>query len=64
MSLITGVGIGGIVIALAARSELENIMANFSIFADKPYRVGDRVKIMDHNGTVESIGIRSTQIRL
>ena len=64
VSLITGVGIGGIAIALAARSTLENVIASFTIFADKPYRVGDRVKIMEHNGTVESIGIRSTQIRL
>ncbi|MEP0131905.1 MAG: mechanosensitive ion channel family protein [Eudoraea sp.] len=64
VSLITGVGIGGIAIALAARSTLENVIASFTIFADKPYRVGDRVKIMDHNGTIETIGIRSTQIRL
>ena len=64
VSLITGVGIGGIAIALAARSTLENVIASFTIFADKPYTVGDRVKIMEHNGTVESIGIRSTQIRL
>lgn len=64
VSLITGVGIGGIAIALAARSTLENVIASFTIFADKPYKVGDRVKVMEHNGTVESIGIRSTQIRL
>ena len=62
--LLTGVGIGGIAIALAARSTLENIIGSFTIFADKPYRVNDRVKVLDHNGTIESIGIRSTQIRL
>lgn len=62
--LITGVGIGGIAIALAARSTLENIIGSFTIFADKPYRVNDRVKILNYNGTIESIGIRSTQIRL
>lgn len=62
--LLTGVGIGGIAIALAARSTLENIIASFTIFADKPYRVEDRVKVLDYSGTIESIGIRSTQIRL
>ena len=62
--LLTGVGIGGIALALAARSTLENIIASFTIFIDKPYRVGNRVKVMDYNGTIESIGLRSTQIRL
>jgi MscS family membrane protein len=62
--LLTGVGIGGIAIALAARSTLENIIGSFTIFADKPYRVDDRVRILEYDGTIESIGIRSTQIRL
>ena len=62
--LLTGVGIGGLAIALAARSTLENVIGSFTIFADKPYRVNDRVMVMDYNGTIESIGIRSTQIRL
>lgn len=64
LPLLTGVGIGGLAIALAARSTLENVIASFTIFADKPYRVNERVKVMDYNGTIESIGIRSTQIRL
>ncbi len=62
--LITGVGIGGLAIALAARSTIENVIASFTIFADRPYKVGDRVKVMGHNGTIEGIGIRSTQIRM
>jgi MscS family membrane protein len=62
--LLTGVGIGGLAIALAARSTLENIIGSFTIFADKPYRVNDRVNVLNYNGTIESIGIRSTQIRL
>jgi len=62
--LLTGVGIGGLAIALAARSTLENVIGSFTIFADKPYRVNDRVKVLNYNGTIESIGIRSTQIRL
>jgi len=62
--LITGLGIGGLAIALAARSTIENVIASFTIFADKPYKVNDRVKVMGHNGTIEVIGIRSTQIRM
>lgn len=62
--LITGVGIGGLAIALAARSTIENVIASFTIFADKPYKVGDRIKVMEHNGTIEGIGVRSTQIRM
>lgn len=64
LPLLTGVGIGGLAIALAARSTLENVIGSFTIFADKPYRVNDRVKVLNYNGTIESIGIRSTQIRL
>ena len=61
--LLTGVGIGGIAIALAARSTIENIISSFTIFVDKPYRVGDRVKVLGYDGTIEDIGIRSTKIR-
>ena len=63
-TLLAGAGIGGIAIALAARSTLENVIASFTIFADKPYKVGQRVTVMGQDGTVESIGLRSTKIRL
>jgi MscS family membrane protein len=62
--LLTGVGIGGLAIALAARSTLENIFGSFMIFLDKPYQVGQRVNVLGQDGTVESIGLRSTKIRL
>lgn len=62
--LLTGLGIGGLAVALAARPTLENIISSFTIFADNPYRVGERVNIMGNIGTVESIGLRSTRIRL
>ncbi len=62
--LVTGLGIGGLAIALAARPTLEGIISSFTIFADDPYRVGQRVNVMGHNGWVESIGLRSTRIRL
>ena len=64
LPLLTGVGIGGLAIALAARPTIENIIASFMIFADDPYKVGQRVKVMGQDGVVESIGLRSTRIRL
>jgi MscS family membrane protein len=62
--LLAGVGIGGLAIALAARPTIENIIGSFMIFLDKPYQVGQRVNVLGQDGTVESIGLRSTKIRL
>jgi len=64
LPLLTGVGIGGLAVALAARPTIENIIASFMIFADDPYKVGQRVRVMGQDGIVESIGLRSTRIRL
>jgi MscS family membrane protein len=62
-SLVAGLGIGGLAVALAARSTLENLFGAFSIGADQPFREGDFVKVEDFMGTVEAIGLRSTRIR-
>jgi len=62
-SLVAGLGIGGLAVALAARSTLENLFGAFSIGADQPFREGDFVKVDDFMGTVEAIGLRSTRIR-
>jgi MscS family membrane protein len=62
--LVTGFGIGGLAVALAAKPTIGNIIGSFTIFLDKPYRVGQRVKVLGQDGTVESIGLRSTKIRL
>lgn len=62
--LLTGVGIGGLAIALAARPTIENIIGSFMIFLDKPFQVGQRVNVLGQDGTVESIGLRSTKVRL
>lgn len=62
--LLTGLGVGGLAIALAARPTLENIIGGFMILADRPYRVGQRVKVQGYDGDVEKIGLRSTRIRL
>lgn len=62
-SLIAGLGIGGLVIALAAQKTVENLFGTVSIGVDQPMREGDFVKIGDTLGTVEQIGLRSTRIR-
>ena len=63
MSLVAGLGIGGIAIALAAQKTVENLFGAFSLGADEPFRIGDFVKIEDFVGTVEAIGLRSTAVR-
>lgn len=62
-SLITGLGIGGVVIALAAQKTVENLFGSVSILADQPFRVGDQIKVDGIEGRVETIGLRSTRIR-
>ncbi len=61
--LLTGFGIAGAAIALSARESLENLIASFIIFFDKPFYPGDIVKVQNITGTVERIGLRSTRIR-
>jgi len=63
LSLITGLGIGGIAIALAAKETLENLIASFTIFIDKPFTVGDLVKVDGIEGAIEKVGFRSTVLR-
>jgi MscS family membrane protein len=62
-SLLAGLGIGGLAVALAAQKTVENLFGAFSIGVDQPFREGDFVKIEDFVGTVEQIGLRSTKIR-
>jgi MscS family membrane protein len=62
-SLVAGLGIGGLAVALAAQKTLENLFGAFSIGMDQPLRVGDFVKIEDFVGTVEAVGLRSTRVR-
>jgi len=62
-SLVAGLGIGGLAIALAAKESLENLFGSFTIFFDKPFVVGDMVKVGDVTGIVEKVGFRSTRIR-
>jgi MscS family membrane protein len=68
--LVAGAGVGGLGIALAARSSLENFLGTFNLYADRPVRVGDFCRYGEDPssgwlriGTVEEIGLRSTRIR-
>jgi MscS family membrane protein len=62
-SIIAGLGIGGLALALAAQKTVENVFGAFSIAVDEPFRQGDFVKIDGVLGTIEAIGLRSTRIR-
>jgi small-conductance mechanosensitive channel len=63
MPLLAGLGVGGIAIALAVQNVLGDLFASLSIALDKPFRVGDSLKVGDESGTVEYIGIKSTRLR-
>jgi small-conductance mechanosensitive channel len=62
-SLVAGLGIGGIAVALAAQNILGDVFASFSIYVDKPFEVGDFIKINKDMGTVLKIGIKTTRIK-
>jgi MscS family membrane protein len=62
-SLIASLSIGGLALGLAAQDTLANLFGAVSIFADRPFKVGDNIKLDSVNGTVEGIGIRSTRVR-
>ena len=62
-NLLTGLSIVGAAVALALRESLENLIASFIIFFDKPFTLGDVVKVQNITGNVERIGLRSTRIR-
>jgi MscS family membrane protein len=63
-SLLAGLGIGGLAIALAAQESLGNFFGSISIAADRTFKVGDWIVVGDRvDGTVEEIGLRSTKVR-
>jgi len=62
-NVLTGLSIVGAALALSARESLENLIASFIIFFDKPFETGDVVKVNNITGTVERIGLRSTRLR-
>lgn len=61
--MLAGLGVGGLAVALAVRPTLENAVAGFVLFADKPVKVGEFCAFGDKLGTVEAVGLRSVQVR-
>jgi MscS family membrane protein len=62
-SALAGLSIGGLALGLAAQDTVANLFGAVAIFLDKPFDLGDRIKILGVEGTVESIGLRSTRVR-
>ena len=62
-SLLAGLGIGGIAVALAAKETLSNFFGGFTVIADKPFSIGDWIVCNEFEGNVEDIGFRSTKIK-
>jgi MscS family membrane protein len=62
-NLLTGLSIVGAALALSLRESLENLIASFIIFFDKPFITGDQIKVQNVTGVVEKIGLRSTRLR-
>lgn len=62
-SVIAGLGIGGIAVALAAQNILSDLFSSFAIIFDKPFQPGDFIVVGEHSGTVKKIGIKTTRIK-
>ncbi len=62
-TILAAAGIGGLAFALAAQDTIANLFGSVSIFADRPFRVGDRIRVGGFDGPVEDVGFRSTRIR-
>ncbi len=63
-SIVAGLGIAGLAVALAAQDTLANIIAGIVLIMDKPFDVGELIQVENHTGSVENINFRSTRIRL
>jgi small-conductance mechanosensitive channel len=62
-ALITGLGIGGVAIALALQTVLGDLFASLSIVLDKPFVIGDFITVGEFSGTVEHVGLKTTRVR-
>jgi MscS family membrane protein len=62
-SLLAGLSVGGLALGLAAQDTVANLFGAVAIFLDKPFHLGDRIKVEGVDGMVESIGLRSTRVR-
>jgi MscS family membrane protein len=62
-SLLAGLGIGGVAIALASKDTVANLFGSLVIFLDKPFQIGDWIEMGSIEGTVEEVGLRTTRVR-
>lgn len=62
-AMIAGLGIGGLALAMAAKDSVSNIFGGIMIFTDKPFKVGDRIKINGFDGTITEVGLRTSRMR-
>lgn len=62
-SILAGLGVGGLAVALAAQDTIKNFFGSIVLFSDKPFEVGDRINVEGYDGPVEEVGFRSTRIR-
>lgn len=62
-SLLAGLGLGGLAFALAAQTTVKNLFGSVTVVVDRPFQIGDYVVVAGIEGTVESLGFRSTRIR-
>jgi len=61
--LLSGLGIGGLAIAFAAKDTLSNVFGSLTVLVDRPFEIGDWIKTQDIEGSVETVGMRSTRVR-
>ena len=62
-SLLAGLGVGGVAVAFAAQDMIANIFGAVMIYIDRPFKVGDAVSLEGYEGSIETIGLRSTRVR-
>jgi small-conductance mechanosensitive channel len=62
-ALVTGLGIGGIAVALAVQNVLGDLLASLAIVLDKPFVIGDFIIVGEHLGSVEHVGLKTTRLR-
>lgn len=63
VSILAGLGLGGLALALAAQDTAANLFGSITILFDRPFQIGDLIRVGDSEGTVEEIGLRSTRLR-
>jgi MscS family membrane protein len=62
LSLLTGLGIGGLAIAMAAQDTLSNVFGSVTIFADQPFQINDLITVSGHTGIVTEVGLRTSRL--